>query len=473
MSSTRNHPISFGGAVTSSIIVAFLALLRAGPLLAQAQSPGTTISEAVEQAVRNYPAIAASLEEESSAAAGITLARTAYLPRADFLGQLNRATRNNVFGLLLPQGVLPSISGPVLGTNSLSNAWGSAAGILVSWEPFDFGLRRANVAAAESGRGRAAAGADVTRLQIASEAADSFLTVIASQQAVTAAREGVERAQVLSEVTDALAASGLRPGADAARARGELALARTRLIQAEEAVEVARASLGVLMGLPAAQVSIRPEPFLGPPPPGDPPASPLSAHPLAREQNAVVLESRSLGEALRSSYVPRFFLQGGMYGRGSGALPDGTTGGAFSGFGPTVQNWGIGLTVTFPALDLFSLRARREVQSHQERAEAATYDGIMQDLRGGLEKAQARLRGARRAAENVPAELEAARAAEQQASARYKAGLGSIVEVADAERLLTQADIDSLLANLGVWRALLSVAAAQGDLQPFLQQASR
>ena len=51
--------------------------------------------------------------------AGIQLARTAYLPRVDALAQVNRATRNNVFGLLLPQGVIPAISGPVLGTKAL------------------------------------------------------------------------------------------------------------------------------------------------------------------------------------------------------------------------------------------------------------------------------------------------------------------------------------------------------------------
>jgi hypothetical protein len=35
-------------------------------------------------------------------------------------------------------------------------------------------------------------------------------------------------------------------------------------------------------------------------------------------------------------------------------------------------------------------------------------------------------------------------------------------------RGLTQAAIDDALARLGVWRALLGVAAAEGDLTPFL-----
>ena len=96
-------------------------------------------------------------------------------------------------------------------------------------------------------------------------------------------------------------------------------------------------------------------------------------------------------------------------------------------------------------------------------AEAARFEQVLTDLRGGLEKAQAALEGARRVAANTPEQLEAARAAEQQAAARYRAGLGTLVEVADATRLLTQAEIDDALARLNVWRALLGVAAARGD----------
>jgi hypothetical protein len=43
------------------------------------------------------------------------------------------------------------------------------------------------------------------------------------------------------------------------------------------------------------------------------------------------------------------------------------------------------------------------------------------------------------------------------------------VDVADAEKLLAQAEIEDSLARLRVWRALLAVAASQGDLAPFLE----
>src|SRR3954451_8934358 len=127
------------------------------------QQPALTMPEAVQRALDKYPAVRSSMEQVSAAAAGINLARTSYLPRADFLGQVNRATHNNVFGQLFPQSVIPSMTGPVLGTDSGQSVWGSAVGTLVSWEPIDFGLRRAPVNAAKATRDRAKAEVSVTK----------------------------------------------------------------------------------------------------------------------------------------------------------------------------------------------------------------------------------------------------------------------------------------------------------------------
>ena len=78
--------------------------LRSQP--APAQTP-LTIAQAVEDALRNYPSIRVTQEQMNAAAAGIRLAQTAYLPRVDALAQMNRATRNTFYGLLLPAGHHP------------------------------------------------------------------------------------------------------------------------------------------------------------------------------------------------------------------------------------------------------------------------------------------------------------------------------------------------------------------------------
>ena len=61
--------------------------------------------------------------------------------------------------------------------------------------------------------------------------------------------------------------------------------------------------------------------------------------------------------------------------------------------------------------------------------------------------------------------MAAARQSETQSRARYQSGLATLVEVADAENLLAQAEMDDSIARLNVWRGLFAVAYAQGDLQ--------
>ena len=65
---------------------------------------------------------------------------------------------------------------------------------------------------------------------------------------------------------------------------------------------------------------------------------------------------------------------------------------------------------------------------------------------------------------------QAAQEAELLTRERYKYGLATVTEVADAQRLLAQAEIENAVARLSVWRALLVTARLQGDLGPFLRR---
>ena len=158
---------------------------------AQTSQTSLRLQDAVELAQTNYPSIRTAEAQVKAASAGIDLARDAYLPRLDLIWQENRASVNNVFGALLPQGVIPSISGPVLGTKSFDSTFGSAGGALFSWEPFDFGYRKANVGVARDITKQAEATAAITRLDVATSAADAFLALLAAEQAVRAAQANV------------------------------------------------------------------------------------------------------------------------------------------------------------------------------------------------------------------------------------------------------------------------------------------
>jgi outer membrane protein TolC len=119
--------------------------------------------------------------------------------------------------------------------------------------------------------------------------------------------------------------------------------------------------------------------------------------------------------------------------------------------------------------DWFSLRERTRIEEYNERAERATYERVVRELSTQAEQARAEMDGARRVAENTPVQLQAARVLEQQSRARYDAGLATIVEVADSQRLLLQAEVGDAVAKLGVWRAMLADAAAKGDLSGLLK----
>jgi outer membrane protein TolC len=452
----------------------FLSIAACGAIASVAQQPGKlpdkplTLDQAIDFALANYPAVRASMQRANAAREAVSLSRTAYLPRTDLLWQSNRATRNNIFGLLLPQSVVPPISGPVLPGTSDTGVWGSAGGILLSWEPFDFGYRGANVDVAKAAQNRANAELSLTRLDVAAAVADSFLALAAAQQQVNAAQADVDRRQVLAMSVHTLVNQELRPGADASRADAELSAAKIQLIRAQQLQRENEATFAQLLGIAGNHVGIDPTSLLRDAPASDIAPFSLSNHPAAVVANSNLFEVRARENVLSKSYFPRFNLQGSFSGRGSGANPDGSFGTGTDGLGLMRRNWAVGLTATFAVLDFPSLHFKKEIERANERAQEAEYQRTLQNLTAQSEKAKAAYDSAVLISQNTPIELQAAKLGETQATARYKAGLAPIVDVAEAQRLLLQAEIEDNLARLTVWRAMLGEALAEGDLQPFL-----
>ena len=417
-----------------------------------AQTTGTqvqSITAVVNEAQKNYPSIRISQEELNASAARLALARTAYLPRIDGLAQLNRATRNNVFGSLLPQSVIPSMSGPVIGTNNSGSVWGSATGLLVNWQPFDFGLRHANLQAAAAARDRASAANQRTELEIAAASADAYLTELAALCTRTAANAAVQNWETLRRSVHALVASQLRPGADESRVEAEKAAAVTQVALAGEAVETSEATLkkfapsaAALAPAPGRLQTDFPEVSTA-----DAPLVPAN-NPAVTEQQAAVAQSTDQLHALERSWVPQFNLEGAGYARGTGAETNGQRLPGANGLAPNVGNYAVGVNITFPFMDFASIHARESEQAANVHAAKANEELTLRALQEQFEQAQAALRSARTIAENTPIEAKAAQTALDQATARYKAGLAPIDDVAQAQRLFVEAQTDDAVARL-------------------------
>lgn len=287
-------------------MIAGLACLNLGPLVTLAQdapsaqislqqsssqnlsvssSQGLTLQDAVQRAATSYPTVRIAIERVLAARAGVGLTRTEYLPQANLLWQTNRSTFNNIAGLILPQGVVPSLSGPALANTSGTSIWGSAGGLLVNWEATRFGYRKAEVAAAQAGSDATVARLALTKLDVANAAASAYLTVAAVHEQIRSAEADLSRREAFANTIHVLVDNQLRPGADASEADAEVAASRTRLIQAQTLEKVDLAALAELLGMPSSQIVLAAEPLLAAPSTPEPQTFLAAAHPLTLEQS--------------------------------------------------------------------------------------------------------------------------------------------------------------------------------------------
>lgn len=429
-----------------------------------------TIATALEQAGTKYPAIRAAEAQREAAKGAIGVAQAAYLPRADMLWQLNRATTNKANLTPLGQSVVPIPTEPARATTGHSD-WNTLTGVLLSWQPFDFGARHAQVRAARFGYDSATHAADLTKLDVESAAAGAFFDIVSARQIVKVQQANLQRMESLSRSIHVLVENTLRPGADASQADAQLAQARTQLIQAQAQEKARLEALANFLQVPSDQIEIDDSQLMKDAPARTDDGGHVATHPFVMQQTAIRDQAKEQLHVLNRSWVPNLSLYGSVSGLGAGltSTPVPAFQGGSAGLAPQTYNWLAAVQVTFPAFQIFTLRPQQKAQASILGASEATRERAMSDASAQAKEARALLDGARSAAQNTPIELQAARDSEQQQKARYEAGLATVIEVSAAESMLAQAEGDDAIARLNVWRGIAAVAEAQGDLQSFLQ----
>lgn len=419
-----------------------------------------TIEQAVNEALAHHPRMRGAAADEAVFAARVTEAESNKLPDLGISAQLNRSSSNTIPGAFVPiQGFAP-IAGPTRGKTLETGTWQSGASLWASWDALSFARQAAAVDVALAGRSEAREATAARRLDIAYRAADAFLLLLEADAAVRAAKANIDRAEVLATVTKSLVDQALRPGADAARSEAELASARTMVARAEQARDVRQAALGEALGDPSLVVLPLPGQLLAT---GDAPVTGGTDHPELRQSQAGVARASEAERLVQVEYLPRLDVIAALWVRGSGIF-----GSPADGLVTDIPNWLAGATLTWSVLEFPTIRARAKVAAATRDAAVARRDEVALSIAGQLTSARAMLRGAVAVAKQTPATLDSARTAEQQATARFKTGLSPVVDLADAQRLLAQAEIDDAVARLEVRRALLLIARASGDLGPFL-----
>jgi outer membrane protein len=432
-----------------------------------------SLTQSVDIALRNFPSLREAQARVGQRDAGITLAKTAYLPQLNLLVQELRTTTNVIAGAVFPQtlDVIPMQTGKETHSSSFNSVWANNEGGNFSWELYDFGLRHANVNVARAGRGAAFAKFRLTQLDVANGAAQAYLETVAAQATIRAQQATVKRMEAWQLVVHTLVDRGLKPGVDTARSDADVAQARIGLIDAQRATELAQVDLGEALGEAGQEIEVFDAPWVKRPTKFfTAPTLEVANHPLAVLRAADVMTAHAQVTSWEKTWYPHLYFHSAIWGRGSGAPGDNRT--LAGGFMPQTANWVAGFSLSFPVFDFFQVKAQKHMAVHNEQAERANYDLAVQILLQKDARARVMLDKARKIADETAYLITSARENETKALARYRVGLSNIVEVAEAEEILERAEMENAVAEVRVWQSILALGYAQGDLKPFLQLAS-
>jgi outer membrane protein TolC len=133
-----------------------------------------------------------------------------------------------------------------------------------------------------------------------------------------------------------------------------------------------------------------------------------------------------------------------------------------SGYLPDVPNWDVGVLLSWQLFDEGVLK-REEVSKRLEEAHREDLAAAKLNASAALEQAYASVDVALRALPALTSAVAAAKANYAQADARFRAGLGTSVELADAEAVQVDAEIQLALGRFEYDRARARAARALGE----------
>ncbi|HEY9789034.1 MAG TPA: TolC family protein [Candidatus Obscuribacterales bacterium] len=434
-----------------------------------------TIEQAISGAMSNYPQIVQRLEEVQAAKSGVTLQKMReYVPQGLSTWESVAASHNKLTQILFGNPVLVANPGPGLDPEhqTMHGTFYNGSGFLFDWSGIDFGLHKARITEARANVVQAQAHLGVTQLDVAESAALAFLNVVTGQEQLRAQQANVHRMEIVRDIVRGLVLSGLRPGVDLSIAEAQLAQARNGEIEARQQLSIANARLALAVGEPGLNIEVDPAPV-------EKETRPVltvtlndfSAHPLALAQRSAIGILQAHSRVVSKSSYPEIHWLGGMNFRGSGLDIHGHWQAKDAyGWLPNVTNWNVGMMVNWDFLAWVKNNQEVRVLRHRVAAEQAGYRQIVQNLVAQNREARAMVEGAVALAQNTVIQVQAASEAELRARTRYESGLANIAEVAQAERLLTEAQVQMSVARVRVWSSLLAVSNSRGDIKPFLNQ---
>lgn len=431
--------------------------------------PALSLSEALTYAARHQPSLRAAQARIEVARRSVSVAYAEWLPQLGATAQLFGGTMNNSTAMFSSVRTmdLPRIGGSKSPTDvDLQEAYPSTlVGIGLRQTVFDFGRIAAQVALADHEVRIASHRAELEQLELGLAVESAYYAVLAAKAVERAAQEAYARAVLRMELVQAGVARGLRPPIDLTRAEVDRTRFDVGQTRARGNIELAQAQLAAVVGwteplLDAQDV----EPADEQPPPllGEAFQRAIDTEPMVRVAVARLVQQQTVTRQALMQWMPSLQLTASVSGRAGGApLSSGPSG--FSGWVPEVANWDVGLVLSVPILDGVLIAKRN--QSHaQEEVLRHEVDAAKRQVLTNVTRAFTGFQLARESLRALRSAASAARKNYDQASARFRSGLASGVELADAEALRTEADIQLAMGRFEIARsrALFQRALAAG-----------
>jgi len=403
-----------------------------------------TIEDAVLIGLENHPRIKSANERIGSQAAVLGQQMSAYYPTVTFSNRYQTSQS--------------STSG---GADEASESFSSQASFNMTL--YNFGKREGNVQAARDTLNATKQDYATTTQDIILSIKQAYYVYLGTQEVVRVRRETVRSRELLVRQARGFYEVGTRARIDVARAEANLYTAQADLIAAENNVKIAWVTLRNAMGSPRLPEQ---------PVATDSPEVELSMN-LAGARN-VAFDSRTelksfdalrkasdqLIAVARRGHLPDLIFDA-SYGRRhvSDQQVNGRTLNTF----PLQPTWSVGLNFVIPIFDGFRTTNRVEETLHNYYNIKFQEEDRRQQIALDVEQSYLRVVELQ---ERINATDSAAKAAKENldlAQGRYQVGVGSIIEITDAETLYTDAQTTYIRTIYDYKIADAQLARAMGD----------
>jgi outer membrane protein len=427
-----------------------------------------TLPQAIAYARANQPAVKMALAHIDVEKADAEVPRAAWLPLVGATAQIFGGTANNSTAIYSTFMNIPRIGGTrVAAPGSLQPYASTFVGAALTQEVFDFGRIAAQTAAEDARVDVARQHVREAMLDVRYDVEEAYFAVWAARDIVTASDQAYERARAHRDLAKAAVDSEMRTPIELARAEADLARFDAGRIRARGGLRLAQAVFAAAVGVADVALDVA----SAPPTPGDLPSledsvqrasarDPRILRVLA-EIRAEEARTRAIGAQLR----PDVSISAAVSGRAGGAPPSGNGDTVVAeGFLPYVPNWDVGVLLSWPLFD-GTVKAREEASRAREAERRQQLDAARYEETATIRAAYTNVEVARATVPALRRALEAAEANYAQADARFRGGLGTTVELADAEALRTDAQIQLALGEfeLARARAAFGRAIAEGS----------